>query len=854
LALIYYYTRDAGGNFKRSEVSYYASPAEFIIARIPDGVPFRCYRGNIDITTDADAMCEDGEFSVIESAGGGTVGKILSPFSKFNDPLGFNRKLMDLIVPKAKDPSTPNQQQESPNNSLTDRNNKPRPYARVYDICGTVQSIPSDIMDGYNSFDANNKELSLNYYYAARSFIDTPANQITDGDTLLSAISGSGAAIYDPFTSPNNSAPRQIVGATFSEGIYISSRSNEVDGITLRAPNELIANVSDTTTVSLSGTSGTITDTGGDAQFDELFKIGDVVTVTNLTVSYPTSNVAVLDGTFAVQAVAETFITMDASSALVQWQRIPGGSAPIITGKKPAVAPESSSAGFTDWFTVSKVKPQRLLINIVAAGGMYREDEDGKKSTSATAEIQYQLLDANLAPYGPINSVSQTLTDRTADEIGMSIYVNGLPSSAVRVRARRSSNKDFEFEGSINDDIKFRDLYGQVRDLTPHYGDMTTVHTIRRQTQQAAAVKQPQLKMVVTEMLYKYLGGGVFDSVRTPNTQAAQSLIRLLRDPLIGNLTLTAENMDSLLATQAEIEAYFGNPLAGQFCYTFDDSGMTAQDTFDTIAAAIFCTIDRRYNDVRLSFEKPQDGPAMLFTHRSKAGQETWSRSFNTRDAYDSLEFSYIDPKTNIKETLRLPPEGGVKTNKIDSKGIRNYQQAYWLAHRARQKDLLRRITVDFSATEEGVYALPTEAIGVVKGSRVATYDGYVIAQSGLTLTLSQEVVFMDGDQHFIQLKKRDGSVESVQVDAGANARQVIMLSTPLEPIYTGNDATKTEFSFGSEARHMAQMIVPATVVPSPDKTVKITGYNYDPDYYLFDNAQPIGGSFSNGFSNGFNI
>ena len=143
--------------------------------------------------------------------------------------------------------------------------------------------------------------------------------------------------------------------------------------------------------------------------------------------------------------------------------------------------------------------------------------------------------------------------------------------------------------------------------------------------------------------------------------------------------------------------------------------------------------------------------------------------------------------------------------------------------------------------------------ISVVKGSRIASFDGYVVAQNGLTLTLSQEVEFTDGDDHYIQLKRRDGTVESVRVEPGANARTVLMLSPPVEPIYTGNSAVKTEFSFGNEARHLAQMIIPITVDPQSDKTVKITGSNYHPDIYLYDGAQPLGKAFSNGFSNGFN-
>lgn len=139
-----------------------------------------------------------------------------------------------------------------------------------------------------------------------------------------------------------------------------------------------------------------------------------------------------------------------------------------------------------------------------------------------------------------------------------------------------------------------------------------------------------------------------------------------------------------------------------------------------------------------------------------------------------------------------------------------------------------------------------------MKGSRVSPYDGYVVAVDGLTLTLSQNVVFEEGEDHSVILKRRDGTVQSVQVAPGGNDRTVIMLSAPQEAIYTGNSALKTEFSFGSDSRHAAQMMMVSTVEPSDDRTVKITGFNYDAGYYDKDGVPPFGRAFSVGFDNGF--
>ncbi|EDF0606927.1 hypothetical protein BZ354_23250, partial [Salmonella enterica subsp. enterica serovar Enteritidis] len=200
-----------------------------------------------------------------------------------------------------------------------------------------------------------------------------------------------------------------------------------------------------------------------------------------------------------------------------------------------------------------------------------------------------------------------------------------------------------------------------------------------------------------------------------------------------------------------------------------------------------------------------------------------------------------------------IPETGGLKTETYDSKGIRNYKQAFWAANRRHQKNILKKISVSFTATEEGIFALPNRAISVVKGSRMATYDGYITAVNGLTVELSQPVKFTSGDDHSLVLKLRDGGVQSVRVVPGAHDRQVIMTSVPQEAIYTGNSALKTEFSFGNEARHNAQMILVSTVDPGDDRTVKITGFNYDKDFYKFDNVPPFGRAFSNGFDNGFN-
>ncbi len=849
MALILHYTRNEDGTFDRQR--YSVPPREYVVANIPDGVPVRIYRGEIgddtDVTENFEALKEDDVFHIIEGAGGGGgfLGKLL-------DPLGVLKFVTKLISPSQKTPKTSlaNQQAESPNNSLTDRNNKPRPYERSYDICGRVQTIPNNLMTTYKVFNDAGVVVEYGYYDAGRGYLDIKAEDITDGDTKVQEITGTSVAVYAPFTSPNNTnTPQLLVGDPINQNLYITIASNEVDGVVLKAQNDIRVNPSDTGEISLQGATGVVRDNTGDSAFSEILSVGDIA-VFNLILVKDVANVS---GSYTVTYVDDFEVRVAAGGMLSEWQKLPSGFTPLTQGTEAWISPSNTyDKSLTDWTTLNRLEIERVVANIAAANGMYK-DNGSKLRTSVTVEIQYQLLDETGVPYGDVYSKQAVISGRSADYTGVTIYADLPMRSKVRVRARRVTDLDLSFEGTVVDEVSYINLYGQVRDTTPHYGNRTTVHSARKQTPRAAEIKQPQLRMIATEMVYKYLGNGAFDTVMTPNTQAIQSLIRLARDPVVGNLNLTTSNMDRLLATQTEIENYFGNAEAGQFCYTFDNYKMTMQDIISTIADAIFCTPYRKGQDILLDFERPRMGPEMVFTHRSKTtASEKWTRTFNDAQVYDSLKFSYIDPDTNVKETISIPAEGGVNTETYDSKGIRNYRQAYWAAYRRYQKNLLKKVTVSFTATEEGVFVLPGRAISVVKGSRVAPQDGYVVAVNGLTLTLSQPVTFTPGDDHSLILKKRDGGVQSVAVVPGSHDREVVMLSAPQEAIYTGNSALKTEFSFGNEARHNAQMILVSTVDPGDDRTVKITGINYEADFYKYDGVAPFGSGFSGGFSNGF--
>lgn len=826
---------------------------EFVVNRIPDGVPVRVYLGEIgddtDVTDDFDALKdEDAVYHIIEGAGSGALGAVSKVFSFILKPIA---KLFGLNTAANANYTATNNQTTSPNNSLTDRSNKPRPYERSYDICGTVQTIPNDLMQTYKAFNSTGALLEYSYYDAGRGHLHIEADGVTEGDTLISDITGSSVAVYAPYTSPNNTTSPQLqISDVIDQKLYVTYSNGDVDGIVLKAPNDIGANPSSGGTAKRISNTGYLYDPSGDSAFSEFLSVGDVAVLSHFDVKGVTN----LNGSFEVLYVDDFEVRLYVGD-IGNWGNLNNGETYALTERSDTFIGPSNTydVSLTDWYYMVRGEVDRVLANVAGQNGLYKYD-GGYNRTGVTVELQYQMIDSQRNPLSDIYTVQATITGNSTDYVGTSIYGQLPTASRFRARMRRITNFDKDYDGTVSDEITFINLYGQSLDTTPHYGNRTTVHCARKQTPRAASIDNPELRIIATEMCYKYLGNGVFDTVMSPNTQAVQSLIRLARDPAVGNLELTTANMDKLLAVQEEIESYFGSELAGQFCYTFDDYDTTMQDIVQTIAEAVFCTAYRKGADIMLRFDRPVAGPEMVFTHRSKTtGTEKWTRTFNDSTTYDSLSFSYIDPYTNVQETIYIPEELGTNTEEYESKGVRNYQQAYWLAWRRYQRNALSKVVVEFEATEEGALATPGGVISVVKGSRIAPQDGYVVAVNGLTLTLSQPVTFTPGDDHSIILKKRDGSAQSISVIKGSHDREVIMLSAPEEAIYTGNSALKTEFSFGNEARHNAQKIVVSSIDPGDDRTVKITGYNYDDGFYKYDGVAPYGSGFSDGFSDGFN-
>lgn len=838
-----------------------------------------------------------------------------------------------LLAPTPTLPSNVNRNQQSPNNGLGSRENQVRVSQRVEDIYGTVRAIPSLMMPTYIKY-RNNRKFEFGYYCIGRGYYDV--NTIKDADTAIAAVAGASASVYAPFTSPNSGdSPYIQIGEPITDDIVTVRRSVEIDGIALKALNQVqlpdtgiyqftqnvggdiitqttknpnfssCVNVGDT--IVITGASGSvlnssadparsITVQASDKSFNDpsgsLFNgigVGSTITVAGFTnsenngtftvVSKPAivipanskiivaqtlvnevcsttvtvSATATYNGTYTVYSVVDqnislttsTFTASATTTATIKLHNSYEYTDPI-TGITETI---ETPTEYTNWVTLPAIDRTGIWANVVAPGGMYKDDGGGKSTALVAFEITVQKLDPNtLAPLPTTEMYTSSLAGSVTDERAITVEHVTAWVGPARVRVRRTTPADYSFEGTVVDEIKLVDLYSVSPVTKTDFGNKTTIQTVTEATPRATAVKQRQLNCLASRKLPIFNGSsfsGAFDSTGrlVSGTIAATSKLKdiipaIAVDPKIGQRVLVDDvDMVQIYNVQNQLDAW--NLSAGQFNYTFDSDTLTFEEIITFVANAGFCTAYRQNGKIRLAYDQKQSTPVAVFTHRNKKpNSETITRRFASDSEYDGVEFIYQDPTTFQSETIILPLSGNyTKLKKFEIPGIRSFTQAWYRANREYQKIIGQRVTIETETTLDARSLLPNDRISIVDNTKFKSCDGEVLEQNGLELTLSQPVYFVAGENHSIVLMKRDGGIQSINVSAGSSSNKVILQNLPSESIKTtyDEDGIRTIFSFATDSSKLAMSYLVQEVDLTNVEYAKITAMNYSDDYYKYD-------------------
>lgn len=329
-------------------------------------------------------------------------------------------------------------------------------------------------------------------------------------------------------------------------------------------------------------------------------------------------------------------------------------------------------------------------------------------------------------------------------------------------------------------------------------------------------------------------------SALTTTRRAADVLCAMCIDPKIGRRPYDQVDMDNIYTTQYAAEAYFGVAEAAEFSYTFDKADLSFEESAQMVATATFCQAYRRGSLIRLALELPKDDSVLLFNHRNKVpGSETRTVAFGNGENYDGVAYEYVSPDDDAVVTLYVPQgdASAVNPQKIESVGVRSYEQAYIQAWRAWNKIKYQTTSVEFEAMQEADLLVLTDRVLVADNTRPDTMDGDVLAQDVLSLTLSQPVALDAAKDYTAFLQLADGTVEAIAVVQGASDREVVLAEAPAAPLTVDDEASyRTTYAIvGPDNERTATPFLVSEKDPQEGFTVKLKAVNYDARYYAND-------------------
>jgi hypothetical protein len=720
----------------------------------------------------------------------------------------------------------------SANNALSDRTNVARLNGRIPDIYGQVRSTPDLIVPPYSVF-INNKEVEYSYMCIGVGTYDV--TDIKEDTTLVSVIDGESVAIYGPNTSPMlNSTPQQTVGNAITGSLMATRRCSAANGQTLLPSNNLTHYFSsihasyDSTTHR-----GTLVHSESGVNLTAICAVGDTINLLNMpwNVGYGGS----LDGNYIVYSVnATTLVLSNVDTISANWSRL-GYPYTNTYGNL-----SNTKLTYIGPFTVYAEAGSSILLNLVALNGVYLVDKTTGVQTAATVSISIGVtpLDVNGNPTGSMVTYTTSVVGSTInrDTAATTYSVAIATTSYYNVIVWRSS---ITGQGSVysgEDETKWRDLIvaTPISTTSGHFGNVTTLRAVTIATAGALAIQERKLNMLVTRKLPARVSGNTFSSTLYATKFAADIFCAVCLDTHIGRRNISELDVSNIYDTFTEVTTYFGASDAAEFSYTFDNINTSFEEILAAISSAAFCTAFRRGSMLRVSFEKQTSNSLLLFNHRNKLpGTEERAIAFGHKDDLDGIEYQFIDPADDVKQSYYLPLDRSSINNKVvDSIGVRNRLQAYMHAWREYNRMQYQNITTKFTATQEANMLVQQDRILVADNTRTGTQDGDILNQNGLTLTLSQNVN-LTGGAHTIFIQYPNGTVGTHAVSAGGASNQVVLATAPAYTLSTDpNNFARATYNIvlNSSTREHAFLVLEKSA--QSNYQIDLTCINYDDRVY----------------------
>lgn len=706
------------------------------------------------------------------------------------------------LLPK---PSVPNSEQtsanESPNNSLTAQTNVARPLERIPDIYGKNRVFPDMITSPHIEY-VNNLKIITQWFGIGRG--EYLIEEVKNEDTLAGDIRGQSYDIIEP----NEIVPLQLIPRIYEQ----------VDGLDLINAQQVWSYSSVAVNFFFAYGSWAIDRT---SPFNQL-GLGSIVSIvgslSNDGIWYTagTSDRSYFQGTMSPELGLNTRIVnfynrcilKNTSVTLIdeftlKWEK---ATRPNILdfsiGDQITI---TNCSAFVDpvTFTISDIDDLTLDVtveeSIAATFGTYAADIEQTKTnewfgnvfvekdyceelffnfvaqlgTTSTASILIELISENTSgTYGyditvgssTTDAIYQTLNAKLKDDLAAGY--DSFVLDGIIVRMRKLNVSDVK--------IKWESLTGCKRLINHNYGNVTLIKNVKKATLNPLKGQSSKLNCVATRKLWTYdLDTQEVIKTNSTTVKFADAIMNVLIDSKCKDRTdlsalnsvISSIDLYTLYGIQKSLddEIAWGGRL-GEFCYSFSNKNTPVIEELQTILNACRCYMWREGNKFKFGRDEAKLYPRMLFNARNKKpdGEIKSVALFKPND-YDGIEFQWINNDTNEPEIILYPPTA-TNYKRIDSAGIKNYNQAYNRCLLEYNKLMYRRRTVKTSVTKDGLLLSLGDRIINCDGTTARAIQGEVVGLSGLEVTVDTVINWGIETTGTAYIRGEIGEIESVGV------------------------------------------------------------------------------------------
>lgn len=557
-----------------------------------------------------------------------------------------------------------------------------------------------------------------------------------------------------------------------------------------------------------------------------------------IEVSPTSTRTPAFNGTYTVATVSDKVITFTSPESVQEgWSWLsyltasPARSGTLVVNINKPIGP----------FFCDNASIEQFAINLIARNGLYAKSSSTsrQKKRSVAFNVELTPVDSAGTSTGPaVNTTvildgSATTTGRIAGTLKITPSTGGYYS----IRVWRTTDKDYDFSGTVVEDVQLRDIYY----FSPHgkttFGNLTTVFLKTAATEVATSQRGLLFNCEVSRKIPTRVSGSTFTTAKSVTSQVDELVSFLATDPHFGRRTIEEVDHDSIYGAVALARAAFGHSSATEFNGTFSKSNVVFADILATVLGAANCLEYRRGHQIKAIFKGKKTLSSMLLNHRNiLPGSQTIDFKGGNKNGHDGVEYVYRDDKYQ-PATISLPA-GTVLTNpkRVESRGIVGKFQAHFNANRAWNEIRFQNSFTSFTAVEEAGSLVRGERIQVADQTRPDTQDGDVESISGTTLTLSRSVSLESGASYSCFLLHPDKTVESIAVTGSPSNFTLTLTAEPSQAlVVSGSKNTKTKFNLVKDTNANRDLFTVTSVKRAGAMTYKVTASNYSDAFFAND-------------------